>query len=517
MAMPTPLPPWATPAQPTPLPDARWLLFNPSLGAQLGLNAAWQQQPQALALLAGNAAWPGYRASASVYGGHQFGRWVAQLGDGRAHLIAELSSAAGVQQLQLKGAGPTVYARGGDGRAVWRSSLREYLACEALHALGVPSTRALSLITSEQTVWRDGAPERIAVLARVAPSFIRFGHFEYFGAQIQAAKTPAAAAPALAALRQLAAHVIGRHFGHLPGAEALGAQELHASASAGAPAAAPSPALVAAWLHEVVQRTAQLVAQWQTLGFTHGVMNTDNFSILGLTLDYGPFGFMDRFRAHHIANSSDHEGRYAWTAQPSAGQWNCARLLAACQPLLEPGTDAAQALATQLEADYASAYHHAVMARWRAKLGLLQAQATDAALLNQLLTLMQASRADFSLTWRALSAGPTLNLRQRFAEPAAFDAWAAQWQARLAQEGQAPADAAATAARQRRMQAANPLFVLRNHLAQAVIERTEAGDASALQEFLRVLARPFTAQPGMQAWATPPNAQQAALEVSCSA
>lgn len=475
---------WAQPVRLSPLPNPRWLAYNPALAASLGLPADWQQQPAALAVLAGNAPWPGAAPTASAYAGHQFGRFTAQLGDGRAALIAELRDVQGQpHELQLKGAGPTPFARGGDGRAVWRSSIREYLASEALHALGVPSTRALALVGSDLTVQREG-PERAAVLCRVAPSFVRFGHFEHLAHH----GTPGA-------VQALADHVIATHFGHLQGQ--------------------PQPQRHVLWLQEVIARTARLLAQWQTLGFCHGVMNTDNFSILGLTLDHGPFGFMDRFRAHHIANSSDHEGRYAWTAQPAVGQWNCARLLGACATLLAAEPEATTALHTH----FAQVYDTEVMARWRAKLGLLEAREGDAALVNRLLTLMQQGRCDFTLSFRALASlpepGQPSPLRERFAEPAAFDAWLATYQARLAAEGQQ--GHAAWQARGRRMRRSNPLFVLRNHLAQRAIAAAEAGDAHPLQTLLRVLSRPYDPQPGMDAWATPPGAAEAHLEVSCSA
>jgi uncharacterized protein YdiU (UPF0061 family) len=473
---------WAQPVQPSPLPHPRWLAYNPALAASLGLPADWPEQAAALAVLAGHAPWPGVVPSASAYAGHQFGRFNPQLGDGRVALIAEITDVQGQpQELQLKGCGPTPYARGGDGRAVWRSSIREYLASEALHALGVPTTRALALVVSDLAVQREG-PERAAVLCRVAPSFVRFGHFEHLAHQ-----GPPGALPALAD------HVIATHF----------------------PALSGRPQRHALWLRDVLGRTASLIAQWQTLGFCHGVMNTDNFSILGLTLDHGPFGFMDRFRAHHIANSSDHEGRYAWTAQPAVAQWNCGQLLRACASLLADEPDAAGDLA----AHFAQAYDAAVMERWRAKLGSLHAHDGDGALVNQWLTLMQQGRCDFTLSFRALAALPEpglpVALRERFAQPAAFDAWLARYHARLAAEGQQ--GPAARLARGQRMRAVNPLFVLRNHLAQRAISAAEAGDAQPLHTLLRVLSRPCAAQPGMDAWAQPPGPAEPHLEVSCSA
>lgn len=472
---------WWQAAAPTPLPSPRWLAFNSTHAHALGLPPAWAQQPAALQVLAGRDHWPGATPAASPYGGHQFGRWVPQLGDGRAMLVAELSDLdQQVQEVQLKGAGATPFARGGDGRALCRSSIREYLACEAMHALGVPTTRALALVGSDATVHREGLahPEPIAVLTRTAPSFVRFGHFEYFAHQQDSSS-----------LCALADHLIEHHH-----PQWQGDRDRHVH-----------------WLQEVIDRTARLTAQWQTLGFCHGVMNTDNASILGLTLDYGPFGFMDRFRPWHVANSSDHEGRYAWTSQPQAAQWNCDRLSEACASLLPPEAR------TELAHRFAPAYHAAVMNRWRAKLGLRAEHPDDGALLNRLLTLMRNGRCDFTLTFRALAwvAPSGHGLRERFGDPIAFDAWVADYQQRLAWEG--PQERSTQRARAQRMRRVNPLFVLRNHLAHHVAEHALQGDLHPFQTLLRVLQRPFDPQPGMDFWARPPRADQATLEVSCAA
>lgn len=468
----------------TQVPAPRLLHFNEALAAALDLPQRWQAQPQATQILCGNAAWPGYASMASVYGGHQFGVWVRQLGDGRALLIAELDTPRfGRAELQLKGAGPTPYARGADGRAVLRSSIREYLCSEAMHALGVPTTRCLSLVGSPLPVQRETV-ESAAVVCRVSPSFVRFGHFEFYARNGMAGHLP-----------RLADHVIDLHFGHLRG----------------------QPRRHAAWLGEVVERTAALMARWQTLGFCHGVMNTDNFSILGLTIDYGPFGFMDRFRAHHVCNHSDHEGRYAWQAQPMIGQWNCARLLQACMPLLSDDDQEAAAQANDLYARYAEAYNTAVMRHWCAKLGLVETHAEDATLLNRWLTLLQHSRSDFTLSFRQLADIPGTGAvppdadRQPFAGHADFAAWLADWRARLHREGSH--DDHARAARMARV---NPLYVLRNHLAQRAIEAAQQGDTTELDTLARVLQRPFDAQPGRARYAQPPGADAPEIEVSCS-
>jgi len=480
--------PYVQPVQAELLPHAQLLYANTSLAGEIGLNPAWLGSPDALPLLAGNADWPGQSASASVYAGHQFGAWVSQLGDGRVLTLAEWQTPdASPVELQLKGAGPTPYARGSDGRATLRSSVRELLACEALHALGVPTTRALSLVASRLVVQRDEL-ETAAVLSRTAPCFVRFGHFEFHAHH----GTPAQ-------LALLADHVIAHHFPYLTS----------------------HPQRHAAWLGEVIELTTALFAQWQTLGFCHGVLNTDNLSVLGLTLDYGPFGFMERFRPHHVCNASDTEGRYAYKAQPAIGRWNCERLLNACASLLAPQPEAAAEQAQTLLARYDEIYHQEVMRRWRAKLGLRSAQDGDAALLNRWLTLLQRAKADFTLSFRRLadvleadpaesaeSGEPLLDLPP--AQQAALAQWLDDWRARLVSEGGSPAERAAA------MRRVNPLYVLRNHLAQAAIEDAQRGSSAELNRLLAVLTRPFDAQPGAEHYAQPQALGQA-LEIGCSA
>lgn len=475
-------PPYTTVVAATPLPSPEWLIGNDALAVELGLPTALWHGADATELLAGNRPWPGYAARASVYAGHQFGRYTGRLGDGRALLIAELRTPTGRAELQLKGAGPTPYARGSDGRAVLRSSIREYLASEAMHALGVPTTRALSLVGSPLPVQREQV-EQAAVLCRVAPSFLRFGHFEYHARSGGSGQSEQ--------LAVLAHHVIEHHFAHL--LEWPDDHQRHAL-----------------WLTEVVERQARLMAQWQTLGFCHGVLNTDNCSILGLTLDYGPFGFIERFRAHHVCNHSDTEGRYRYEAQPAIGQWNCARLLDACVSLLHPDPLIAAERARAIHATYEPAYNTAVMQRWRAKLGLRTAHEGDAELINRLLTLMQLGRCDFTQTFRALGREPFGLLRQRFSAPAAFDAWWSDWQVRAASEGVGELE------RHERMARTNPKYILRNHLAQAAIEAAGQGDTRELQALQRVLSQPFDEQPAQARYAEPAPADQPALEVSCS-
>lgn len=474
--------PYLQPVATQALPHAQLLHVNTALAGQIGLDPRWCGTPDAVQLLAGNAPWPGQAAYASAYAGHQFGAWVRQLGDGRVLTLAEWQAPNGSPvELQLKGAGPTPYARGSDGRATLSSSVRELLACEALHALGVPTTRALSLVASPLTIQRD-EPATAAVLGRTAPCFVRFGHFEFHARH-----------GTLAQLTTLADHVIAHHFPYL----------------------ANQPQRHAAWLGEVVELTAALFAQWQTLGFCHGVLNTDNLSVLGLTLDYGPYGFMERFRPHHVCNASDTEGRYAYSAQPTIGRWNCERLLDACAGLLSAQPEAGREQAQALLARYDETYQQEVMRRWRAKLGLRSAQAGDAQLLNRWLTLLQRGKADFTLSFRRLAeAIETDPVQPLLALPPGQDgvlqAWLSDWRARLASEVREPAERASA------MRRVNPRYVLRNHLAQAAIEDARRGSTAELKRLLAVLARPFDEQPGAERYSMP-QAQGQVLEIGCSA
>lgn len=476
--------PYHTPVPPTPLPQPRLVHFNDALAAELGLDARAAETAELINILSGNRPWPAYSPLASVYAGHQFGAWVARLGDGRALNIAEIRRPDGERaELQLKGAGQTPYSRGADGRAVLRSSIREYLCSEAMHALGIPTTRCLSLVSSPQPVQRETV-ETAAVVCRVAPSFVRFGHFEYFyhlGLHAQ--------------LAPLADHVIAEAFPHL----------------AGAPDRYPR------WLEEVVERTARMVAQWQTVGFCHGVMNTDNFSILGLTLDYGLFGFLDAFRQHHVCNHSDYEGRYGYDSQPLIGQWNCSRLLQAALPLLSGKQEEAADIVTGIYERYSPAYSREALRRWADKLGLREIRDGDPGLVSRLLTLMHRGRSDFTRTFRHLSGvrtdndAPAAGVREEIAELEAFDAWVADYRARLRAE-QNTDDAGRVA----RMNRVNPKFVLRNHLAQAAIECATEGDFSEVAALMRLLSRPYDEQPGMERYAAVPPDALRRLEISCS-
>jgi serine/tyrosine/threonine adenylyltransferase len=475
--------PYSLPTPATPLPEVELLQVSSGLADELGFDAATLASAHFCDLMAGNLPWPGYDTRASVYSGHQFGVYVPQLGDGRALMLAEINDRHGQHmELQLKGAGLTPYSRHADGRAVLRSSIREYLCSEAMHALSIPTTRALSLVGSPQPVYRERV-ETAAVVCRVAPSFVRFGHFEFFYHTNQHER-----------LAPLADHVIDEHFPHLTG----------------------RPDRYVLWLIEVVERTAKLIAQWQGVGFCHGVMNTDNMSILGLTLDYGPFGFLDAFDFNHICNHSDDQGRYAYGAQPEIGQWNLSRLLQACFPLLASNDDEALDIARNIYNKYAAAYGTAARQCWADKFGLQQMREGDDALINELLTIMHRSKSDFTLTFRKLaniesnSEQPAAGLREDIMDIAAFDAWVPKYRARLQSEGSQDAERAS------RMNAVNPLYILRNHLAQVAIEQAENGNLDELNQLNQVLSQPYTEQAGMEAYAAEPPAHLRHIEVSCS-
>jgi uncharacterized protein YdiU (UPF0061 family) len=460
----------ALPAQPLPAPH--WVARSDKLASELGLES-WLASDEALAVLSGNAP-AGSTPLASVYSGHQFGVWAGQLGDGRALLLGEIHSPAGPMELQLKGSGLTPYSRMGDGRAVLRSSIREFLCSEAMASLGIPTTRALAVIGSPLPVRRETI-ETAAVVTRVAPSFIRFGHFEHF----------THTARDLGAARELLHAVIVRHYPELE--------------------AAAQPA--AALLEAVTVRTAKLLAQWQAVGFMHGVMNTDNMSILGLTIDYGPFGFMDAYVPMHICNHSDEQGRYAFARQPSVALWNLHALAQALLPLIDGKPEAASEIALAALQPYRSVFPQSMLDAMRAKLGLASAEEDDQALIDDLLRLMAADRCDYTITFRALA---TDSARDHFVDREAFDAWALRYGERLARENSLAAE------RHARMNAVNPKFVLRNHLAQNAIEAAQQGEFSETARLLKVLEHPFDEQPEHAAYADFPPPGADAIEVSCS-
>jgi uncharacterized protein YdiU (UPF0061 family) len=492
----------------TALTAPRLVHASAEVAAQLGLPRQAFSTQEFLDVVSGTQAMPGGDTMAAVYSGHQFGVWAGQLGDGRAHLLGEIQGPEGSFELQLKGAGMTPYSRMGDGRAVLRSSVREYLASHAMRGLGIPTTQALSLVSARNPVRRETL-ETAAVVARMAPSFIRFGSFEHWAARQR---------PDL--LRTLADYVIDRFY---PECRDGG----HSCTAGDTPTAKDYEPYVQL-LRAVVRRTATLMASWQVVGFCHGVMNTDNMSILGLTLDYGPYGFMDGFDAKHICNHTDSSGRYAWHAQPAVAHWNLYQLANSLHEIVPE----AEPLKAALD-EYEACFLDAMQTRMSQKLGLGAWQAGDETLIDDLWSLMQASHADFTLTFRQLAYAPGLTLASQtqierdlggtvnanllpfvdlFVDRAGAQAWLNRYRARLGGE-------AVTQNWQQRvagMLGVNPLYVLRNHIAQRAIEAAEKGDFSEVERQFELLRQPFTAQPGHDAYAAAPPAGAPHLEVSCS-
>jgi hypothetical protein len=464
--------------EPTPLPAPHLVSFNAAAAELIGLDPREAGRPEFVEYFCGNRVPPGGEPLSAVYAGHQFGTYVPQLGDGRAILLGEAVGAGGRRwDVQLKGAGRTPFSRTGDGRAVLRSTVREYLCGEAMHGLGIPTTRALCIVGSPEPVFRETV-ETAAVLTRLAPTHVRFGSFELFYYRGQEAR-----------VRELADYVILNHYPHLAAAEDKYLE----------------------FLREVVRRTAGLVARWQAVGFAHGVMNTDNMSVLGLTIDYGPFGFLDEFDAGFVCNHSDYGGRYAFDQQPGVALWNLSRFAQTLVGQLV-GREAAVAALEEFPQCFADAYAELM----RSKLGLAAARPEDAELLQRLLEILQAGAVDYTQFFRRLcdfssGAGERNEpLRDLFVDRPAFDAWADAYRARLAAEGGADAE------RRARMTRVNPAFVLRNHVAQRAIELAQAGDYGEVNALLEALRRPFDARPGEERFAEPPPAGGRRVAVSCS-
>ncbi|PPU00610.1 protein adenylyltransferase SelO [Xanthomonas arboricola] len=468
---------WSS-VSPTPVAAPRLLAYSAEMAQRLGLDEAEMTSARFAEVFAGNALYPGMQPWAVNYGGHQFGHWAGQLGDGRAISLGEaIGVDGGRYELQLKGAGPTPYSCGADGRAVLRSSIREFLCSEAMHHLGVPTTRALSLVTTGDAVVRDmfydGRPQREpgAIVCRVAPSFIRFGNFELPSARGD-----------LALLRHWVDFTIARDFPQLEGA--------------GEP-------LYAAWFAQVCERTAVMVAHWMRVGFVHGVMNTDNMSILGLTIDYGPYGWVDDYDPDWTPNTTDAQGRrYRFGTQPQVAYWNLGRLAQALAPLFADQAQLQQGLDR-----FRNTYLACDRRDTAAKLGLADCRDEDLQLIDALRALMHNAEMDMTLTFRGLIAfapehpDPDL-LREAFYDPDKRLAHAAQlqeWLQRYAERLQQ--DTLSPEARRERMRLANPRYVLRNYLAQQAIDLAEQGDPSGVQELLEVMRRPYDDQPGREAFA----------------
>ena len=473
------LPPsFYTHLQPTPLPAPYLVGLSVAQAGTLGISAQQFDRTDVIGLLTGNLVPATASPLASVYSGHQFGVWAGQLGDGRAILLGDaIDKNQQRLEVQLKGAGPTPYSRSGDGRAVLRSSIREFLCSEAMHALGIPTSRALCVTGSDHYVFRE-APETTAVVTRLAPSFIRFGSFEhwYYNRRHED-------------LKILADFVIEHYYPECNDTDN------------------PYQQLLAT----VSLRTAELMAQWQSVGFMHGVMNTDNMSILGLTIDYGPFGFMEAFDENHICNHTDQQGRYSYRNQPSVGNWNLHALGQALLPLIGSVEDTQAALA-----NYANSFTTKWAELMRKKFGFITPHETDKALTDDFFTLLQNNHADFTLSFRALSAvdnHSTTNdnaLLDLFIDREALKAWLERYRERLNLESSDASD------RHARMQATNPKYILRNYLAQNAIEKAQNNDFSEIAKLLAILEKPFDEQPEHEAYAALPPDWAKHLEVSCS-
>ena len=467
---------------PTPVASPRLIKLNRPLAVQLGLDPDLLDTPEGAEILAGKILPEGADPIAMAYAGHQFGHFVPQLGDGRAILLGEVIDTDGVRRdIQLKGSGPTPFSRRGDGRAALGPVLREYIVSEAMQALGIPTTRSLAAVVTGESVMRETVLPG-AVLTRVASSHIRVGTFQYFAARGDTE-----------AVRRLADHVIARHYPELAGVER------------------PYHALLGA----VTARQGRLVARWLLVGFIHGVMNTDNTSVSGETIDYGPCAFMDQYDPSTVFSSIDEMGRYAYANQPRIAFWNLTRLAECLLPLMSDDKEKAIAEAQAVLGGFADDFNEAYTAGLRNKLGLFTARDDDQALAQALLDAMAKGKADFTLTFRRLSdmagdAAGTEEVRQLFDDPAGFDEWAARWRQRIENEPQS------ASLRQAAMRAANPAFIPRNHRVEAVIQAAVTNDDYApFEELLAVLSKPYEDQPAFAGYADPPKPHERVCQTFC--
>jgi len=468
--------------RPAEAPAPRLIELNRPLAEALGLDPDWMASPEGVAMLSGREVVPGSEPIAMAYAGHQFGSFVPSLGDGRAILLGEVVGRDGQRyDLQLKGSGRTLFSRGGDGRAALGPVLREHLVSEAMAAMGIPTTRTLASVITGEEVYRETVLPG-AVLTRVARSHVRVGTFQYFAARQDHD-----------AVRLLTDYVVARLYPEAAQAE--------------------RPAL--AFLNLLVGRQAELVASWLLVGFIHGVMNTDNMSVAGETIDYGPCAFMDAFHPQTVFSSIDQNGRYAYANQPGIAQWNLTRLAECLLPLLDPDEDRAVELAREVLTGFGARFEAAFHAGLRRKLGLLAAEPEDVALAQDLLGRMAANNADFTLTFRRLSdaaadAGADEGIRTLFSDGTAYDGWAGSWRERLARDGGEPQ------ARRLAMRQVNPLFIPRNHQVEAAIRAgVDADDFGPFRTLLAVLADPYGDQPEHAHLAEPPRPEERVLQTFC--
>ena len=472
--------------EPTPLPDPYLVAFNPDAAELIDLDPSQVDPHDLTQVLAGNRRLPGSEPIAEAYAGHQFGVWVPQLGDGRAFLLGQVVNHRGESwDLHLKGGGRTRFSRFGDGRSVLRSVIREYLAGEALHGLGIPTTRALGIAGSDLPVQRERI-ETAATLIRLAPTHVRFGTFELFASRGEVER-----------VRELLEYVV----------------------SASRRPDVPTPIeLAVSFFRDVCERTARLMAQWVAVGFAHGVMNTDNMSVLGITLDYGPYGFMEGYDAGFICNHTDEEGRYAFGRQPAVGMWNCARLgeaLIVLDPRLAKEPENAELLAPWQSAleSYWPAFNLEYLRLMRDKLGLATARdEEDAELIKELLGALQDERIDYTNFFRALSAAPPSRRHPEGARetPRRLSGWLSRYAERLR------AEASVEAERSARMRRVNPKYVLRNWIAQEAIERAEQKEFGLIDELRKLFTDPFVDHPEMERFAQPAAGPAREIVVSCS-
>jgi len=475
---------------PSPVARPSLIKFNDELARGLGLSITSLNSSDVSAIFSGNSIPEGAEPLAMAYAGHQFGHFNPQLGDGRAILLGEIVSPAGARfDLQLKGSGRTFYSRGGDGRAALGPVLREYLVSEAMKKLNVPTTRALAAVTTGEAVAR----ERLlpgGIITRVASSFVRVGTFQFFSAKGD-----------VEAIQKLADHVIERNY-----PDAIAAGE------------AKNPYV--AFLKAVVDSQAGLIAQWMHLGFIHGVMNTDNMSIAGETIDYGPCAFMDAFDHDQVFSSIDREGRYAYSNQASIGLWNLTRLAETLLPLLAENTEAAVEVAQDVLKTYVEVYQNNWLAGMQAKCGLFttsdETREDDKELIEDLLNAMAANNADFTLTFFNLSqlssqvSEHDSDIQRLFDKPAQLDDWLARWRKRLNEETLSDAE------RQAKMQAVNPVYIPRNHRIEAAIRAAEDhGDFSVFHELHEVLQNPYMQQEGKDSYSLPPEPDEVVLQTFC--
>ncbi len=468
---------------PTPVAEPGMVAVNRDLARDLGVDPDLLDGEAGAAMLAGNVVPEGAEPLAMAYAGHQFGQFVPQLGDGRAILLGEVQDRQGIRRdIQLKGAGRTPFSRGGDGRAALGPVLREYLMGEAMHALGIPTTRALAAVTTGEPVQRETALPG-AVLTRVAESHVRVGTFQFFAARGDTE-----------ALARLVDYVIDRHYPELRDSEQKALDLLAA----------------------VAERQARLVAQWLAVGFIHGVMNTDNMSIAGETIDYGPCAFMDAYDPATVFSSIDQAGRYAFANQPRLAGWNLARLAEALLGLIDTDVERAVARATEAVETFGRTFERELLSRMRRKIGLESAEEGDLALIHALLDAMQKGEADYTLTFRRLvdaAADPAADDRVAglFGKPELYLDWAAGWRARLERDPLAPAERAAA------MRRVNPAIIPRNHRVEQALEAAvERGDLAPFQELLEALRRPYDEPPArFAAYAEPPRPEERVLATFC--